>query len=163
MFKDLTKFDIRNATLWVDMPELGAEARILIAPATEDNPAYFQAMLAKAGKRAQRLAKTGRISVEDAELNRQEDRELYPLYVIRSWEKLEGDPDTAKEGELDEAGHVVYNRRHAQKLCAILPRELMDRLRNKAATTELFYPEEMPEPPAVEDVAGNSAGGSAGN
>lgn len=151
MFKNLNKFDIRNALAWLDMIELGPKARILLAPATEANENYYNAMLKMSGKRVRRLAKTDKITADDAQQSRDEDRELYPLFVIRDWENVEGDEAT----DMDENGHVPFSRRNAQKLCHELPPHLMDRLRNEAATPERFYPEDEIAPPDAGDLAEN--------
>ena len=151
MFKNLDKFDIRNARAWLDMPECGPKARILLAPATEANPNYYNAMLKMAGKRLRRLGKTDRITADDAMQSRDEDRELYPLFVIKDWEYVEGD-DAA---DMDEDGHVPYNRLNAQKLCYQMPPHMMDRVRNEASTPERFYPDDEIVPPDPADIAEN--------
>lgn len=151
MFKNLDKFDIRNAMAWLDMPELGPKARILLAPATEANENYHNAMLKMSGKRIRRMAKTDKITADDAAQSRDEDRELYPLFVIRGWEKFEGD----EADGLDENGHVPYNRRNAQILCKEMPSHMMDRLRNEASTPERFYPDDEIVPPDAEELAEN--------
>lgn len=152
MFKNLNRFDIRKAMSWCDMPELGKRARILLKPATDANPAYYNAMLKKSGKRVRALVKSDEITAEDAALNRDDDRELYPQFVIAGWEFVEGEAGT--DG-VDDDGHVIFNRKHAAQLCEQLPNHLMDRLRNHASTPERFYgPGEAPPDP--EELSGNS-------
>ena len=151
MFKNLDKFDISNATAWLDMPELGPKARILLAPATEVNANYHNAMLKMSGKRIRRMAKSDRLTAEDAAQSRDEDRELYPLFVIRGWEHFEGD----EADDLDEDGHVPYNRRNAQILCKEMPTHMMDRVRHEASTPERFYPDDEIAPPDAAELAEN--------
>lgn len=151
MFKNLDKFNISNAMAWLDMPELGAKARILLAPATDANPAYYNAMLKMSGKRVRRLAKTDNITAEDAQQSRDEDRVLYPLFVIKGWECFEGE-DAA---DLDVDGHVPFSRANAQKLCEEMPSHMMDRARNEASTPERFYPEDEIVAPDADDLAEN--------
>jgi hypothetical protein len=151
MFKKLNKFDIRDALAWLDMPELGPKARILLAPATEANPNYYNAMLKMSGKRARRMVRTDRLTADDAQQSRDEDRELYPLFVIRGWENFEGD----EADDLDENGHVPYSRQNAQILCKEMPSHMMDRLRNEASTPERFYPDDEIVPPDHEELAKN--------
>lgn len=158
MFKKLDRFDVSRATSWVDMPELGADARICVKPATDANLPYFNAMMERAGKRARVIIRTDKITAEDAAANRDDDRVLYPRFVIVNWEGIDGDPSTAQPGELDGAGHVVHSRRAAEQLCKLLPAHLMDRVRNHAATPERFYGE---APARADDIAGNSEPGSA--
>ena len=157
MFKNLDKYDIRQAMSWVEMPELrkpGAPmARILVKPATEANTAYYNAMLKMSGKRIRAMAKTDAITAEDAAASRDDDAVLYPLYVIHHWEHIDGEGD-----DLDEGGFVPFNRAHAKKLCALLNEKaphLLDRLRNEAATTERFYGEDEIAPPDADELAEN--------
>jgi hypothetical protein len=137
--------------LWVDMPELGPNARVCLRPASEANKPYFNAMLKRSGLRARRIARTDRISVEDAEQNRAEDRDLYPRYVIANW-----------EGVLD-VNHkpVPFSQDHARELCAKLPAWLFDRLRNAASTPERFLSDDDLVPDPLE-LSGNSVPGSDG-
>lgn len=150
MFEHLKKFDISNSLYWLNMPELGKKARILLAPAGDANPTYYNAMLKMSGKRVRALAKSQNITVDDTVQSRDEDRELFPMFVIKGWECLDG------EGEgLDDNGHVPYNRPNAKKLCAALPNHLMDRVRNEAATPERFYAEDEILPPEADELAEN--------
>lgn len=150
MFDHLKKFEIREALSWLEMPELGPKARILVAPATEANPAYYNAMLKLSGKRVRAMVRSDQITAEDAAQNRDDDRELYPRYVIRGWEQVQGSGDG-----LDENGHVPFTRENAVKLCRVLPAHLMDRVRNHASTPERFYaPDELP-PLDADELAGN--------
>jgi len=162
MFKNLKQFDIRKAMTHVDMaPELGPKARILVKPATEANPGYYNAMLALSGKRVRAMVKSDKITAEDAALNRDDDVALYPRYVIVGWEGIVADGEPGSEG-VDENGHVIFNRRAAEQLCAALNEQaphLMDKLRNTAATTERFYADEI-SPPDAGELAGNSEGDS---
>ena len=151
MFKNLDKFDISNATAWLDMPELGPKARILIGPATEVNEPYHNAMLKMSGKRIRRMAKSDRLTAEDAVMSRDEDRVLYPLFVIRGWEFFEGDDAV----DMDEDGYVPYSRLNAQKLCHQMPTHMMDRVRHEASTPERFYPDDEIAPPDAADLAEN--------
>lgn len=152
---NLKKFNIRNAMSWLEMPELGAKARILLKPALESNPAYYNAMLALSGKRMRAMIKTDKITAEDAALNRDDDMELYPMFVIAGWEFIEADaPDDAPEDQK----YIPYNRRNAQDLCAALVEEaphLMDRLRNEASTPERFYADDEITPPDAAELAEN--------
>lgn len=135
---------VDGQTLWVDMPELGPKARICVNPATEANKPYFNAMLKRAGLRARRIARTERISVDDAEQNRSEDRDLYPKHVLVTW-----------EGVLDkDRSAVPFTADNSRELCAKLPDWLFDKLRNAAATPERFLDdgEDLPDPATV---AGN--------
>lgn len=155
LLPDMKKFDIRQAMSWVEMPELGSDARILVKPATEANPQYFNAMLKLSGKRVRAMARTDVITAEDAELSRKDDRDLYPLFVISNWEGIVSDNEAGSEG-VDDDGFVIYNRRVSQQLCELLPAHVMDRLRNSASTPERFYAEDEILPPDPSELAENS-------
>jgi hypothetical protein len=158
MFKNLDSFDIRHATTYVEVPELGPGARILVGPANESNPNYYNAMLAMSGKRVRQAIKTDKITAEDSALNRDDDAVLFPRFVIKGFENVEGDPDTAQPGELDENDHVIYSRSAAQKLCAVLNEKaphVLDRIRNTASTPERFYADDEIGAPDADELAGN--------
>lgn len=155
MFKNLEKFNISDAMSWLDMPELGPKAQILVAPATEANPNYYNAMLKMSGKRVRRLAKTDNITAEDAQQSRDEDRVLYPLFVIRDWKYCEADEDATDTIEEEGIEYVPFNRRNAQLLCQEMPPHMMDRVRNEASTPERFYPEDEIVPPDGPELAEN--------
>lgn len=160
MFKNLSKFNIRKAMAWVDMPELGPKARILVKPATEANPNYYNAMLALSGKRVRAMVKTDKITAEDAALNRDDDVTLYPKHVIADWQGIQADAPAGSEG-VDDKGNVIFNRRAAEQLCDALNKQaphLLDRLRNTASTPERFYADDEIAPPDADELAGNSEG-----
>lgn len=150
MFEHLKRLDIIGAQSWLDMPELGKGARLLLNPANEANKFYHNAFLKKAGRRARRLAASGEISAEDVRQSRAEDRELYPLYVIAGWECLR-----------DEVGNeVLWSKDAARELCEQLPDWLFDRVSAHARIPERFLPDEEPAPDAGE-LAKNSESASA--
>jgi len=146
---DFGHLEVGQNTLWVDMPELGPTASICVKPAAESNKPYFNAMLKRSGLRARRLARTDRVTAEDSEQNRAEDRDLFPKHVIMNW-----------RGVLDaKRKEVPYTQDAARELCAKLPGWLFDRIRNAAATPERFLDDEVPD---AQDLAGNSKTGSDG-
>ena len=162
-FKNLSKLDIRKAMTQVDMsPELGPKASILVRPATEANPNYYNAMLAMSGKRVRAMVKSDKITAEDAALNRDDDVQLYPRFVIAGWSGIQADAEPGSEG-VDDEGNVIFNRSAAAQLCEALNTQaphLMDKLRNTASTTERFYAEDEISPPDAGELAGNSEGDS---
>lgn len=140
MFGQLKKFDVKEATAWFEIPELGPKARIHCKLATENNKPYYNAMLRKSSKGLRRMA-GGRITEQDLAKNRDEDRILFPKFVIIGWEDV---PD-GETGEL-----VPYSRENAVVLCTDAPVGLPDHIfntfRNWAASPENFYPEDVDEP-----------------
>lgn len=137
MFEHLKKLEVRREALaTVELPELAPKAQVIVRPATEANPLYFNAMMKRAGSRARRMVRTERITLEDAEQNRQEDRELFPRYVLVGW-----------SGVLDSKNQPVpFNEDTAKEFCKALPSWLFDRIRNTAATPERFLDDGEPVP-----------------
>lgn len=145
-FAHLQKLDVAQAKCWMDVPEISPGARLLLVPATEANPGYYNAMLRMSGRRARQAVRTEKIDAEHLAQNRADDRVLYPLHVIVGW-----------EGVLDDQGNpVAWSREEAKDLCEQLPAWLFDRIRNHAATPERFLPEDEPEAPDAAELAGNS-------
>jgi len=150
MFEHLKNFK-PDGTAWLEMPELGERAEIQLKPATEQNRSYYNGMLKASGKRARSMVK-GRISTEDVEKNRREDRKLYPKHVIVGWKNFETEESRGKTWEDKE--FIEFTPELAAELCEKLPPHLFDRIRNFAATPEEFYPEDevAPDP---QELAGN--------
>lgn len=137
--------EVGQATAWFEMPEVSPKARICVRPATEANPAYYNAMLRRSGARVRRLQRTETITAADTDQNRSEDRELYPRFVLLNW-----------EGILDKDNNPVpFTADRAREFCAKLPAWLFDRLRNFAATPERFVPEGSVPTPDGHTLAGN--------
>jgi hypothetical protein len=141
---DFSKLEVTQQTIWVELPEVAPKARVCVRTATEANPHYFNAMMKRSGMRARRMVRTDRISIEDAQQNRSEDRELFPRYVLVNW-----------DGITDKAGKPVpFAEDAVREFCAKLPDWLFDRVRNAAATPERFLPEGEDVPDAGK-IAGN--------
>ncbi len=147
MFKNLNKYALSGSSITrFYMPALGAKAVLLLAPALEANSQYYNAMLKMSGQRQRQLAKAKSVTAADIDMARDEDRVLFPRFIIKGWENVEGDG----EG-LDENGHVPFSRENAMKLCNQLPLELMDEMRGEASTPSRFYADdEIPAPDADE-------------
>lgn len=142
---DFSKLEVRQAVAWVDMPELSDKARVAVKPAAESNSPYFNAMLRRSATRTRRIARTDRITAEDAAANRSDDRDLYPRHVLVNWE---GVYDTDNKP-------VPFNEDTAREFCAKLPDWLFDRIRNVATTPERFLGEHTDPDPDAEELAGN--------
>lgn len=150
MFKHLKKLDVAGATSWIDLPEVAPDARLMLRPAGEANPAYFNAMLKRSGKRLRNISRTDIVSPADLAQNRADDRELFALHVVVGWEGVLDDQDQP----------VQFSRENAKEFLEQLPDWVFDRVRNHAATPERFVQESLPDPKVL---VGNSASGSAGN
>lgn len=98
----------------------GKTPTLIVAPATEANKPYFNALLKRAGKSA-RQVRAGAVNAGLIEENREEDRDLYPKYIVKSWEDM---PD-GKTGE-----DVKFNLKDCEEFLAQLPDWLFDDVRN---------------------------------
>lgn len=98
----------------------GKTPTLLVAPATEANSAYFNALLKRANKSA-RAVRAGNINTGMIAENREEDRELYPRHVVKGWE----DMVDGKTGE-----DVKFDRDECVNFLANLPDWLFDDIRN---------------------------------
>lgn len=152
MFSKLKqRLDISLATRWLELPEISPEARVLLAPATEANKAFYNVMLKRAGRRAR---PTGKPTPETLrrllDEGRQEDRELYPAYVIRGWEGIE-----------DDAGQPVpFSEAACRELLDALPDFIFDKVREFAVVPRNFLGENEEPAPDAEELAGNSQSAS---
>lgn len=57
---------------------------LVVAPATEANKPYFNALLKRSSKTA-RQVRSGNINTGLIEDNRDEDRDLYPKHIVKEW------------------------------------------------------------------------------
>ena len=108
-------------------------------PATEDNPAYFNALLRRSrrGRRAQNM------KARDLKKIRADDIDLISEHCVTSW-----------AGVLDAKGKAVdFTAEDCQKLLGALPYWLLDDFRNEVANPEVFI--ELADPGDLEDQAGN--------
>lgn len=96
----------------------GKTPTLIVAPATEVNKPYFNALLKSAGKSARRV-RTGNINAGMIDENRDEDRGLYPKHIVKGWH------DT-----VDVKGkEVVFSVDEAQQFLDALPNWLFDEFR----------------------------------
>ena len=92
---------------------------LIVAPATDANKPYFNALLKRAGKSA-RQVKAGKMDASLIEENRDEDRALYPKFVLRGWMDM-----------IDANGKdVKFTPKDAAKFLEALPDWIFDQLRN---------------------------------
>lgn len=155
MFEHLSELDPQGRTAWLDLPMIAPDAAVELRFAGESNRPYFNAMLARAAKRARTLQAKGLAGIDPAMIaeNRREDRELFPAHVIVDW-----------RGIRTRANEPVECTLEARKeFCAKLPAWIFDQIRNGAASPERFLQDGEEAPPDGETVAGNSSTASAGS
>ncbi len=128
-FAHLQKLNV-DATKTVEFPmyELGDDAVLLLAPATEANKPYYNQILKSSQRTAQMMrAKKGMDSAM-VKQGRNEDRKLYPQHVIKGWSGVKG-----SKGE-----EVPFSPEEASDLVNQLPDYLFDNIRNFAAMPQNF-------------------------
>jgi len=130
-FSHLEQLDVtkdRTAEFTLHSIEVnGVSPTIIVAPATEANKAYFNALLKRAGRSARQVA-AGKINAGMIQENREEDRALYPAHIIQGWKDM-----------LDADGsEVEFSRENCADFLNALPGWLFDDLRNFCGKPENF-------------------------
>jgi hypothetical protein len=148
MFDHLKRLDPNVNKSWLQLPMIAPGAAVELRYAGEGNVGYFNAMLARAGKRARKVQQKGGPLVDASMLseNRDEDRALYPVHVITGWRGI-----VTPAGEPIEA-----TPEHKAEFCKKLPDWIFDRIRDHAARPERFVQDGDELPPDGVEVAGNS-------
>ncbi len=134
-FSHLTVLEVtQDATARYTLHQItvnGKTPTLIVAPATEANKPYFNALLKRAGKSAKAI-RAGAVNSGMIEENRDEEQELYPRYIIKGWEDM-----------IDAAGNEVdFSREECVDFLSKLPSWIFDDLRqfcgNPASFTELM-------------------------
>lgn len=125
MFDYLKELEVdKDKTVDYVVEDLNNEPTLFIVPATEANKGYFNALLKKT-----KIKNVGKkINTDVLARNRDEDRELYPKYVIKGWSGMVDDNN--KE--------VKFDQKICTKFLEMLPDWIFNKLRNFAATSENF-------------------------
>jgi len=130
-FDHLKKLDVtkdKTATYTFGQIVVNDVSPILtVAPATEANKGYFNALLKRASKSARQVA-AGKVSAALISENREEDRTLYPLYIVQGWENV-----------FDADGNTVeFSKEACAEFLSALPDWLFDDLRNFCGKPDSF-------------------------
>ena len=117
--------------------------RITCRPATEENKEHWNQVVRRASKSAARMR--GRAPQDVLSENREEDRGLFPLYVVVGW-----------EGVFDAGGAPVpFSSKEALEYFKAWPNYVFDRLRAWASEQTNFLPEDQPSAKEIAEQAGN--------
>lgn len=130
-FNYLNDFDVTNAsTSKYKMYQIelkGKHPVLTVLPATQANEKYFNALL-KRSKRIQRQVESGNIDTALLQANREEDKGLYPEYVITGWRNV-----------FDSAGKSVeFTKENCTDFLAALPDHVFDDLADFCRTPQSF-------------------------
>ena len=132
-FSQLKKLDVTNETTELKLYAIEGEPVITVAPATQANSQYFNAILRQSGKQVRELKAGAPISTATLDKNRDQDRALFPKYVVKGW-----------DGVMDAEGAVVpFTEDNVRDFLEALPDWLMDEIRNFASETRNFLEDVM--------------------
>ncbi len=144
-FSNIEKLRVKpDETRPFTLYQIEGEPVLHLVPAGEVNKPYFNELLRRS-KTSQRRITAGAFNASVIAENRANDRELYPLFVIRGWERV-------RDSSGQEAPATAENFRD---FCAALPDHLFDEVRSFATDPQNF----VTVVGSVEDVAGNSPKG----
>jgi hypothetical protein len=139
-FSYLKKLEVKDRTARYDMFQISSEPVLIVRPATEANKPYFNAVLRKSRKNSRAL-RAGAINRAMITENREQDRELFPRYVIVGWENV-----------VDVNGESVeFSPDNCRGFLDALPDWIFDDVRNFAGDSANFV-DELPD---AETMAGN--------
>lgn len=151
MFDHLKRLDPTGSTSWLELPMIAPGAAVELRFAGEGNAGYFNAMLARAGKRARKVQQKGAPLVDASMLaeNRNEDRALYPVHVLINWRGIQ--TKTGTGGFMD----VPPTDENRKEFCQKLPDWIFDRIRDQASRPERFVKDDEELPPDGMELAKN--------
>lgn len=105
----------------------GKSPTLIVGPATEANPSYFNALLKRSARSARQIA-AGKVNAGMIAENREEDRNLYPLHILRGWEDM-----------VDAKGKdIEFTREDAVEFIGELPDWVFDDIRNFCGRPDNF-------------------------
>lgn len=126
-FSHLKALDVRGKTAEFTLYAVANEPFLVLRPATEANKPYFNAVL-KRTRKTVRVLKTGTISQAMLDENREEDRELFPKFVVTGWGRV-----------IDRDGNeVAFCEEACAEFLQALPDWLFDEVRNFAGNSANF-------------------------
>lgn len=151
-FNHLKRLEIGDKTTSCAFREIGPEARVHGRPANSANSDYFSKRQRLVASRMVDTARSGGAEAaeqiaEQPDLDREDDRKLFPVDVITGWEGMLAE---------DRVTEIPYSPENAADLCSMLPNDLFDRMRARFASVAAFR-ETLPSA-NIEALAGNSNG-----
>jgi len=126
-FSHLRALEVRDKTATVTLFQVSGEPLFVVKPATEANKSYFNAVLKRTRKNV-RAVQAGAISSAMIKENRDEDRELFPKFVVTDWGRVK-----------DSNGQdVPFSEEACSQYLEALPDWLFDEIRNFAGNSANF-------------------------
>lgn len=149
-FSHLQRLDVGVAeTVDYQLYQIDGEPTLVIAPATEANKPYFNAILRRSRKNMRAL-NAGSISTGMIDSNRHEDRSLYAAHIIKRWRDV-------RDVEGIEAAFTPDNVR---AFLDALPNWIFDDLRTFAGNPANFLDEGISEAEETGKVSGSGSSSS---
>lgn len=139
-FSHLKNLDVKDKSAQYTIHQIAGTPVLTIKPATEANKPYFNAVLKKS-RRNVRALKAGAINQVMIAENREQDRDLFPKFVVTGWIGL-----TDAKGK-----EVEFNRENCEAFLRALPDWIFDEVRDFAGNSVNFA-DDMPD---VEVKSGN--------
>ena len=125
-FGHLKQLEVGEKTARFTLPII--EGVLILKPATEANKPYFNKVLKSSRQRNLRIARTKTVDADALVEGRENDRELFPLYVVVGWEKV-----------TDESGKIVeFSIEECQSFFEQLPDWMLDEIRHFASDVSNF-------------------------
>jgi len=126
-FSHLKNLDVKDRTARFPIHQIAGAPALIMKPATEANKPYFNAVL-KRSRRNVRALKAGAINQVMIAENREQDRELFPKFVVTGW-----------EGVTDSKGKdAEFNRENCEAFLRALPDWIFDEVRDFAGNSVNF-------------------------
>lgn len=144
-FSQLSKLQLNDKrTVDYKLFQIAGEPSLTLLPTGEANKPYFNAVLKRAKTSVRRLRAGGLTAAMMAE-TRNEDRKLFPRYVVTGW-----------TGIVDAAGKAVeFSVENCEAFLAALPDWIFDEVRSFAGDPNNFLAEDEAGTEDVEDSKGN--------
>ncbi|MHA1859164.1 MAG: hypothetical protein ACTSUU_06935 [Candidatus Thorarchaeota archaeon] len=144
-FEHLKKLEVKaGETAPFTFYQIVGEPVLHLAPATEANKPYFNALLKRSRKNQRRL-QGGNFTATVIAENRDDDRELYPRHIVKGWDQV-----VDSDGE-----SVPFSKEACADFLTALPDWLFDEARQFAVDASNYVDVEAD----VEELAGNSQEG----
>ncbi len=122
-FSNFEKLDVDSSMITkfpLDM--IRGDVVLMLAPATEANKPYYNALLKKSRKKMGAIA-SKKVDADTVKGNRDEDRDLYAKYVLVGWENVSDSNGVA----------VTFDKKVAKQFLDSLPNWIFDKVRAHAS------------------------------
>lgn len=133
-FDYLKELDVKDKTAEFPLSMIRNCPVLIVRPATEANPPYFNEILRRSSKTIRNAAQ-GKIQItsDTMKKNRKEDRELFPKHVIVGW-----------NGVIDSEGNEgEFNEENCSKFVNALPDWIFDQIGAFCRNNSNFLPDNV--------------------